>query len=160
VTSRTLVWLAEHVQKREFGAGDIVVRQGDSGDSMFLISSGWVQISVSWQSAQGFGEVVLHNLGPGQVFGEIAVLDARPRSASAIALEPVVCYEVTRETVSRLLDLSPAFGRSLLGFLGQRVRDADERVAVEARDPLTALPNRGILGEFYDRVAAGIERHG
>lgn len=155
-----LAWLAAHVHERRFGAGDVIIRQGDRGDSLFLISSGWVQISISWPSAPGSGEVVLHNLGPGQVFGEIALLDNHPRSASAIALEPVVCYEVTREIVDQLLVSSPAFARALLTFLARRVRDADARVALESRDPLTELPNRSILNEFFERVAASIERHG
>ena len=160
LTASTLLWLTEHVRERSFGAGDLIVRQGDRGDSLFLIGKGWVQIAVTWQGDAGFGDIVLHNLGPGQIFGEIAVLDSNPRSANAIALEPVICYEVSRETVFHLIGTSSDFARALLVFLAERVRGADSRVAVEARDPLTGLPNRGIFNDFYERIAASTQRQG
>ncbi|MCX6021839.1 MAG: GGDEF domain-containing protein, partial [Chloroflexi bacterium] len=59
-----------------------------------------------------------------------------------------------------LLNSSPGFARALLMMLADRVRQADERVAREARDPLTNLPNRGMLGEYYGRMAARQQRQG
>ena len=76
--------IAEFCAERSFKEGDIVVKQGDSGIGLYIIGSGKMKIV---KETAGGEKLDIAELGPGDFFGEMAVLDSAPRSADVIALE-------------------------------------------------------------------------
>ena len=77
------------LRQRRYRAGETIFHEGDPGDAMHVIASGRAKISI--ESLEG-DEAILVTLGPGEVFGELVLLDGAPRSAAAIAVEPTVTY--------------------------------------------------------------------
>ncbi len=101
--------------------GELIFKEGDSGDAMYLIWSGKVAIvKGSFQAP-----TILGYRGPGEVIGEMALLEGQPRSASAIALEKVRLLCISRASFQELLKNAPAIGLGLMAVLSARLREAD-----------------------------------
>ncbi len=115
--------LASRGRVRTFASGAIIFQEGDPGDSLSIVVEGSVRIVVS--SAKG-EEATVALLGPGECVGDLALLDGRPRSASAIAAEHSRALVVTREEFSRWLTQRPKAAFALLETLSLRVRRTDE----------------------------------
>jgi signal transduction histidine kinase len=92
------------VCERTFAPGAVIFRENDPGDTLMLVGSGLVQISKRVQKGQ---EVVLSLIEPKDFFGEVAVLDRAPRSATAVALENTVIGEIDRPGFEVLMDKAP-----------------------------------------------------
>lgn len=114
------------VRERRQPRGSMILSQGDRGDTLFLIRSGQVKVSVVAEDGR---EVILSVLGPGSFFGELALLDDEPRSAHVIAMEDTVLLLLHREDFRGRLKLSPELSVSLLRELSQRLRRADDTIA-------------------------------
>jgi CRP/FNR family cyclic AMP-dependent transcriptional regulator len=99
-------------------AGRTIARQGDIGNGLFLIETGMVRVVRD-------GETVA-TLGPGEWFGELAVLDRGPRTASVIAEVPTTCLAIAAWDVERLLRAEPDLAIGLLRTLASRVRGLTE----------------------------------
>lgn len=144
------VWrrLVESGTRRHYRRGDALFSQGDLSDRALLVESGWVKISVSSSDGQ---EAVLGLRGPGQVLGELSILDGAPRSASAVALEEVVASVVSAADLTRALDEDRELSRELLRELAVRLRDADRmRVEFGTLDTLARVARRLLeLGEGF-----------
>jgi len=107
------------------GAGEFIVRQGDPGDVAYVIQSGECDV---WKTIGG-ERTHVRRLGPGDVFGEAAVLAPGPRTASVIAAGDVTLKVITGESLNRELDQNPmlaAFVRSLANLF----READQALSV------------------------------
>ncbi|MEW6277146.1 MAG: Crp/Fnr family transcriptional regulator [Candidatus Eremiobacterota bacterium] len=117
--------LAEHVRPRRFQSEQPVFLQGDPGDEMFLLLDGSVRIVSESPSGR---EVTLAVLGEGSFFGDMALLDGEPRSASAYALEPCLSLALHRNDFNVFLDRTPRAARALLAFLSLRLRQANSRI--------------------------------
>jgi flavin reductase (DIM6/NTAB) family NADH-FMN oxidoreductase RutF len=102
-------------EEHRYGAGDTIVREGEPGEELFVILEGEVRIERGGRSLKTFGS--------GEFFGELAVLDARARSASAIAATDVRCLTVSRETLRDALAGEPAAAWAMLEVLAGRLRD-------------------------------------
>jgi CRP-like cAMP-binding protein len=119
--------------------GDIVFRQDQVGDRMYVVRSGRVRL---FRTDRGV-ETVLADMAEGETFGELALFDRRPRSASARAIGDTTLRVITREDVERM-DCDPLL-RGLLATLSRRLRtidDAFERLMVREapeREQLAAL---------------------
>ena len=89
----TLSQLIERSGKGVYRANDVIVRQGEREDIVYLVLTGRVRVT----QARGdtASEVIVAELGPGEVFGELAALEAQPRSATVLALEPTSCLKVS-----------------------------------------------------------------
>ena len=105
--------------QRSFSAGAIVFSQADPGDALYGVVTGKVRISVSSSSGR---EVFLNIMEPGDTFGEIALLDGRPRSATASAAAPSELIIITREHFLELLKREPALVSHLIQLLCERIR--------------------------------------
>jgi CRP/FNR family cyclic AMP-dependent transcriptional regulator len=104
-------------QEEQFTLSDVICRQGDKADKLYIISSGQVEISVSHQN--GHGEPVVY-LGAGQVVGEMTLVDSGRRSASVIAVEEgTVVYSIPNETFSRLCETDTAIGYLIMRNIAQ-----------------------------------------
>jgi diguanylate cyclase (GGDEF)-like protein len=102
----------------------------------------------------------LGELGPGEVFGELAVLRDRPRSASIVTLDRTRCLVIPAADFLQLLNESKEMSLALLRILASRLFDADRLLARHAPDPLMGLPGRKAFHEMYRRLTAGSRRRG
>jgi signal transduction histidine kinase len=92
------------LREKEFQQGEVIVREGEPGDSLLLVGTGRVQISKAGRQGH---EEVLSILDPNDFFGEFAILDHGPRSATAIALLPSLIGEIDRPALDRLMESAP-----------------------------------------------------
>ena len=111
---------------RSFGVGETVCRIGDPGGSMMAVLTGTVRISMPTVKGK---EVILGDLHAGDLFGEIAMLDGKPRSANAIALTKCELLVLERRNVIPFLERHPAACLQLMELLCARIRRSDERMA-------------------------------
>jgi CRP/FNR family cyclic AMP-dependent transcriptional regulator len=116
---RELEALASSLGKRTFGKGMIIFHGGSLGQTLYIIESGLVRIFSLSESGQ---ELTVNLYGPGQVFGEMALLDRGPRSAGALCMERTVTYTLHRDVFERCLERTPALARGLIELLIDRLR--------------------------------------
>ncbi|MBG6146001.1 CRP-like cAMP-binding protein [Labrenzia sp. EL_142] len=110
---------------KQFSPGEVVFTMGTPGQSMMAIAEGIVRVSMFTPSG---GEVTLTDLHAGEVFGEIALLDGRDRSASVKALTNCTLVVLERRALLEVLQRDPKFSVRLIELLCQRVRRSDERM--------------------------------
>jgi CRP/FNR family transcriptional regulator, cyclic AMP receptor protein len=146
--------LARRGHRRRFGAGERLLRQGEEGDSVLLLRSGRVKVSCTTHEGR---ECVLHFRGPGDLVGELAVLDGRPRSSSVTAIEPVEALVLPGSEFRSLLEKAPGIAVSLLRMLSRRFRDSDlKRIEFGASDTVGRLAARLVeLTERYGEPERG-----
>ena len=106
-------------RRRVYEEGAVIFMRGDPGDSLCGVVSGRVRISAS---RPGGKEVFLNIIGPGDSFGEIALLDGMPRTATATAMTRTELSIIQRDPFLRLLDSEPRLARHLINLLCSRVR--------------------------------------
>ncbi|MEL7049977.1 MAG: cyclic nucleotide-binding domain-containing protein [Pseudomonadota bacterium] len=102
----------------EFAPDEKVFSSGESGACLYLVKSGKVQIV-------SFG-TVLEVINTHGVFGEMALIDGEPRSATAIAVEPSVLAEINRDAFRHLVQQNPDFALAVMGLMAQRLRQMNE----------------------------------
>ncbi len=110
-----------------FEAGETIFLEGDKSRDAYWIRSGAVAISVKTPE----GEQTLAQLGVGEIFGEMGMIDDRPRSATAAALEPTVLEVITESDFEERVLGNPTLLRGYLGTLFERLRTADSLLQVE-----------------------------
>jgi CRP/FNR family cyclic AMP-dependent transcriptional regulator len=115
--------LCDYLSIRDYPSSSIVFRNGDPGDAMYVIDEGKVRISIT--DADGH-MITLAELGPGDFFGEMALIDGRGRSADATVLEQTRLAELTREDFLRFIEHDPTVTLELLTALARRLRRTDE----------------------------------
>jgi CRP/FNR family cyclic AMP-dependent transcriptional regulator len=108
---------------REFAAGATVFTAGDRGTCMYVVLEGRVQIVRPARAAGGAGEV-LAELGTGEFFGEMALVDSSTRMATAIALTATRLAEIDRARFIYLVGQQPAFSLTVMRVLAQRLARA------------------------------------
>jgi len=111
--------ITRQLRRRRFRRNDIIFHQGDPGDSLHIVSSGAVKIVLP--SVEG-DEAIIATLRSGDFFGELALLDGAPRSATAVALEASETWTLSRELLLSLLDRDRALRDSLLAGLARELR--------------------------------------
>ncbi|MCW5829104.1 MAG: cyclic nucleotide-binding domain-containing protein [Deltaproteobacteria bacterium] len=115
--------------ERGYGPGDTIFSEGDQGNALFIIVSGFVAITKKNESGES---TTLVNLGPGTHFGELALLDALPRSASAIAIDQttvLILYKANFDAlVSRRTDIGLPIMTAVAENLARQVRRLNEQV--------------------------------
>ena len=118
-------FLTERAAVRSYPKGAIVVNEGDDGNSLFVIQSGSVKAYLSDDTGK---EVVLSTQGPGEYFGDLALFDDAPRSASVAALEPCKLMVISKAQLREALAARPEIALALLKGLALRVRTLTENV--------------------------------
>ena len=103
-----------NVPVRRFDAGERIFLEDDAADCMYLVRSGTVDVIT-------FGNV-LESVGPGGIFGEMALIDGGPRSAAALAAEATEVALIDKETFHALLREEPAFALAIMRLLTKRIR--------------------------------------
>jgi CRP/FNR family cyclic AMP-dependent transcriptional regulator len=134
LTRGELAELATCVRTRRYPKGRIIFGEGDPGSHLYLIADG--RVSVGTNSPDGrFLE--LHSFGPGEVFGELALLDGEPRSADAVALEPCELLLLSRTDFLRFLNTHPKVAIRLLAVLSRHLRRTNQQAAQIAFLPVS-----------------------
>jgi CRP/FNR family transcriptional regulator len=111
--------LALRMRPRHFGRNEVIFHRDDPGGHVFLIASGTVKISVEEESGQ---EVVVALARGGDVFGELALFDEGPRSATVTALTETIAYALAKSDFTNVVERNPAAMRQLLATLARRIR--------------------------------------
>ena len=111
--------LAASMRSRRFRRGEVIFHIGDPGDALFVIVSGEVKISLPSETGD---EAILATLRPGDVFGELALLDGAPRSASASALMPTETVILPRERFRELIATETGVRDALLASIAGELR--------------------------------------
>jgi CRP-like cAMP-binding protein len=144
-----LAGLAPHLRRRAFRKSTMIFHKDQAGDALYIVESGKVRIFLPTEAGDEFSVDVL---GPGDVFGEMALLDGQPRSASAIALEDSVVHTLGHAEFQRQLAASPQLASALLAMLSRRLRHV-----LEYTETLASLDVYGRLARVLLDMA---ERHG
>lgn len=115
--------LAAHSREVQFRKNAILMTEGDTGESMYVIQSGLVKVFVSDEDGK---ELVLYEQGAGAVIGDIALLDDEPRSASVSTLDKTTALMIGKSSFIQCLKESPEMGLGIIRSLTQRLRHATE----------------------------------
>jgi CRP/FNR family transcriptional regulator, cyclic AMP receptor protein len=143
--SAALKDVASSSSYRSYRRGQYIVQQGDAGDRLFVIEDG--RVKVVYTSEDG-DELVLATMGPQEIFGELALLDGGPRSASVQALEPTTVYTVDRPSLIALMSRHSSVADALLRSLGRLVRRM-----IDQTGDLVFLDLHGRLAKLLVRLA-------
>ena len=146
--------LAGLMRRRTFRRGEVIFHEGDAGDTLHVVVEGRVKVVIIPQPDE---EVILTIMGPGEHFGEIALLDGGPRSAKVEALEPVVTASLRRTDFLDLLHRSPQAVDGLLAGLARIIRrETDELADLASLDVNARLAKKLLeLAEAHGRPVEG-----
>lgn len=119
IPSERLSSIATITKEVEFSKYDRIITEGDEGDSLFIIVEGRVKIIK--------GKDVIAELGPRDFFGEMAILDSEPRSASVVADSEIVCLRISREDFTEILIDEHEIMLAIIKSLLHRLRQSNQK---------------------------------
>ncbi|MCS7072774.1 MAG: cyclic nucleotide-binding domain-containing protein [Anaerolinea sp.] len=129
--------LAAMMKPQSLAAGQQIFRKGDPGDSMMLIRRGRIRVYIIDDHGR---EIVFRHYGSGQIVGEFAIIDSKPRSASAAAVEPTDVLVLERHDFLTYLRDRPILGVEMMRSLAERIRYTTQYLEKLER-AITALSN-------------------
>ena len=129
LATEDLVALASTVVARRYAAGELVFEQGDVGSAMYVVEGGHVNIHLP---GEGSRRVSLKDVARGEYFGELALFDDKPRSASALVTSPATLLELTRKTLSEYLEKRPRAAMAILRTMSERLRMTNALISERA----------------------------
>jgi signal transduction histidine kinase len=128
LASAELELLRAATREMTFAADQLIFKEGDVGDGIYVVKDGLVQIS----AVVGYGDLkVLTRIPPGELFGEMAVLEDKPRAASATAEGPTSVYFINRAEWEQLLDRAPRLAGALMREISRRLREFNSKYVRE-----------------------------
>jgi cAMP-binding proteins - catabolite gene activator and regulatory subunit of cAMP-dependent protein kinases len=110
---------------KEYDDGEIICRRGEIGDCMYVVQAGQVEV-VQEESGQ---EVVIGNLRPGAIFGEMAIIDRQPRSATVRAKGQARVLTLDKRAFLRRVHEDPSLAFQILQQMSQRIRQSDQELS-------------------------------
>jgi len=170
--SQELALLAAKTHRRSFKPGAAMFREGESGDELFVVASGLVSVSILSQDSE---VIELSRVGTGAFFGEMAMLEKAPRSATCTAIEPTRCLTLLAADFESLIVEAPGVAMRVLdrmlgiaagrlvktgSFLSQMVQWGDTARRRAITDAATGLFNRRYLEDSFGSILARAEREG
>jgi CRP/FNR family cyclic AMP-dependent transcriptional regulator len=126
VPEEHLQGLAGFLRRRRFADGETIFSEGDAGEAMYIVEAGRVKIGLT--SPEG-REVILALLGPRDFFGELSLLDGRPRSANAVARTACELLVLTRQDFLQCVAAQPQLALNSLSAISGRLRRTDQIIA-------------------------------
>ncbi|MGH9457257.1 MAG: Crp/Fnr family transcriptional regulator [Thermoanaerobaculia bacterium] len=142
---RELEAVAAVARPRRFDRDEVVFHADEQGDVFCLIVAGRVKITMI--SPEG-REIILTTLGPGDFFGEMALLDEEPRSATVIATEPLEVLTIWRKDLLQIMQSDFSIARKIMAELSKRLRRASRRI-----ESLVSMDVYGRLARFLLELA-------
>ena len=129
LSRKDLKHLAAAAIVRDYKKGEAIVKEGENAVAFYIIRAGKVDII---RGRGGKNEKVLATLGPGEFFGEMALLDSYPRSASVVATEVTECLVLSRWDFIAEMRTNPYIAVQMLSVLSRRLREAQQGISVKA----------------------------
>jgi CRP/FNR family transcriptional regulator, cyclic AMP receptor protein len=145
---------------RHLGAGEALFRKGDPGDGLFAVRRGQIRIETG---ASDGSRLTLNFMGPGELFGEVAVLDGQNRTANATAGEPTELFVLRRADFLEHLEREPRVAIKIIQLLCHRIRWQSERMEESVLQPLPVRLARRLCAlatEFGSEVHISQEQLG
>jgi CRP-like cAMP-binding protein/small-conductance mechanosensitive channel len=149
--------LAETIAEVSFAPGETILKEGDPGDSLFMVKRGRVRVLLA--RANGSSEQIAV-LGPGQIFGEMSLLTGEPRSATVVAVEQTDCLVMGKADLLHLLERRPALAGEMAAIVAAR-----QQGLAEARQRITEQSSQFARMRFEDLLSRvqryfGLEKNG
>lgn len=141
--------VAQRVHRREFAPGVTLFHQDMPGTMMYMLESGSVRVISIGRTGQ---ELTLNVLGPGEIFGELSILDGRQRSATAVTLAPTVIWLLSQADLKEFMIKFPTVNQAMIQILVERVRSTARR--------LEAMTFQDVLGRLAFELLSLAERSG
>ncbi len=154
VSDATLDGLCNIAHRRTYKKGALIFSKGDAGDALYCVASGRIRIFASDPAGS---ELILNNLGPGDTFGEIAVIDGRSRTASALAAQDSTLVAIPTKRFQSYIARDPDLALHLLGLMCERLRWVSELVedSMFLSGPIRLAKRLEILAEVNGRSTDG-----
>lgn len=129
--------LATQVDEMQVESNEVIFQKGDPSDALYLIHRGWVKIV--GEDSDG-SEVILNQIGPGNIVGEMAITDSEPRSSGVIAITPSELLKLESEAFLDFIRTQPAVGMHVIRDISERLRFANTYLenAIEWSQRITA----------------------
>ena len=147
--AQQLEQIAQRVQRRTFAFGVTLFHQDMPGTMMYMIETGSVRVISIGRTGQ---ELTLNVLGPGEIFGELSILDGQQRSATAITLVPTVVWLLSQADLKEFMSKYPPVNQAMIQILVERVRATARR--------LEAMTFQDVLGRLAFELLSLAERSG
>jgi CRP/FNR family cyclic AMP-dependent transcriptional regulator len=148
LTGDQLAAVAVRLKRRQFEERDVIIRQDDPGDAMFVLVSGRVKVSVQ----EGEGETILAVLGAGDCFGELALVDGERRSADVVAVEPTEVLILSTQDFQDSVREMPGIAFGLLREMAGRLRRSNQWVR--------SLSSQDVYGRIAAQLLHLADTHG
>ena len=149
---RELAEVAQVAVPRSYERGEVIFREGDSGDTCYVVKTGSVSVMREHQDGR---VIALAELRPGQIFGELAMFDHETRSATVETLEPTTTVALLSGDVQRILRAHPEIGVKMLAALASRLRRANERLLQQSFQTVAGRVASALLTQVIARQAEG-----
>jgi CRP/FNR family cyclic AMP-dependent transcriptional regulator len=144
LSQEDLEQLASSVTERRFRAGEIIFNQGEPGTEMFVVAEGHVNIHLPGEASR---RISLKDVARGEYFGELALFDEQPRSASALATTNAKLLVLSRETLSGYLEKRPRAAMAILHTMSERLRQTNAMLSERAA--------KNVVEEFEKNLSWG-----
>lgn len=153
----TIELITDHLQEQTLSAGHVVFEDNAPGDTLYIIESGCVQVSKTFDTGQ---EHVFADLGPGEFFGEMALLEEKPRSARVTTSAPTRLLAMPRQTFNLLIERHPVVAVNFLRMISSRLRQRNheqELLLQELTDKNAKLQAAMVTVAEHERVKRDLE---
>jgi CRP/FNR family transcriptional regulator, cyclic AMP receptor protein len=135
-----LIRLSAVMEEKAFPAKSSIFKQGDEGQSLFIVASGVARIHVGTQN--------LAQVKRGDFFGEMSLFDTEPRSASVTAAQNCSCLELTQSQLYEAINETPEIALKLIGVLSTRIRDLNQEVNSLKSDLARFVPDQRVTNKI------------
>ena len=152
LSERELKEVAEVAVPRKWERNELIFREGDAGDTCYLIKSGAVLLTREHQDGR---MIALAELRAGGMFGELAMFRGETRSATAEATEPTEAIALLAPDVQRLIRSNPDIASKLLTALSERIRRTTERLLQQSFQTVAGRVAGAVLAQTVARQAEG-----
>lgn len=114
--------LIDHMDRANYASGDVIFKEGETGEWFFVASRGRIKILKKKKGFLKSVDAEVGFIGPDDIFGEIALFENKPRTATLVADEDVVCFKLFKSKFNDLLDMSPTFKAELEKLIAHRTQ--------------------------------------
>ena len=139
---------AEKFREVRFAKDEMLFARGDPGTHLYIVGEGQIRLAIATSEGR---ELSFQIVGPGDLFGEIALLDGQSRSAGATALAATTAFSLDRNAFNRLRVAHPAISDAVISYLSRRLREVSDKLETLALYPLENRLARFLLTALQGR---------